>query len=64
LQQRQDAHNAQGARLSYGVASTAIYDRDDSEHLRMRPEHPLIDRNGKKRIATFTCHLRVWTTTF
>ena len=54
-----DAFTSRKARLSYGVTSTTVYNGDDPDHVRRRPEHPLVDRNGEERIATFSCHLRV-----
>lgn len=54
-----EAFTTRKARLSYGVASTAVYNSDDPEHVRRRQESPLVDRNGKERLATFSFHLRV-----
>lgn len=53
------AFTTRKARLSYGVNSTTVYNGDDPEHVRRRQESPLVDRNGKERIPTFSCHLEV-----
>lgn len=54
-----EAFTTRKARLSYGVSSSIVYNGGDPEHVRRRPEFPLVDRNGKERTATFSCHLKV-----
>lgn len=54
-----EAFTTRKARLSYGVNSTTIYNKDDPEHVLRRKEFPAFDRNGKERISTFSSHLSV-----
>lgn len=55
-----EAFTTRKARFSYGVRSTAVYNSGDPEHVRRKAECPLlVDRNGKERIPSFSCHLEV-----
>eukprot|EP00903_Cladosiphon_okamuranus_P013449 g12525.t2 len=46
------------ARLSYGMRAKSIYNPEDPEHVRRRPKVPLVGRDGRERLSTFSCHVR------
>eukprot|EP00752_Nemacystus_decipiens_P002183 g2078.t1 len=45
------------ARLSYGMRVKSVYDPEDPEHVRRRPEFPFVGSDGRERISTFSCHV-------
>lgn len=46
------------ARLSYGMKVKSVYDPDDPEHVRRRPEFPFLGSDGREMISTFSCHVK------
>ena len=53
-----DTFSTRKARLSYGMRAKTVYDPEDPEHVRRRPEFPFVGSDGRERISAFSCHVR------